>query len=170
MSSPPAGSPDAVYALIVEVRRLFHRLANATDALHADLGVSAAQRAVLEALAPIGAISVPTLARRKGVTRQHIQVLSNQLEAAGLVQARPNPDHHRSPLLELSPDGKRAFETIRAREGRVLAAVGARLGRRPLGEVLAVLRDLGDLVEELAPREPRSAGRTARVRGHHRRR
>jgi DNA-binding MarR family transcriptional regulator len=165
-------SPDAIYAIIVEVRRLFHRLASATDALHSDLGVSAAQRAVLEALASAGATTVPALARRKGVTRQHIQVLANQLVAAGLVQARPNPDHQRSSLLELSAAGQRAFGTIRARERRILAAVGTRLGRRPLGEVLTVLRDLGDLVEQLAPPHPEAGGpgqaRPARSRARRR--
>jgi len=150
-SSRTTASPEALYTVIVEVRRLFHRLANATDALHSDLGVSAAQRAVLEALAAGGAITVPALARRKGVTRQHIQALANQLEAAGLVQALPNPDHERSSLLDLSAAGQRVFETIRARERRVLGAVGSKLGRRPLDEVLAVLRGLGDLIEELAP-------------------
>ncbi len=167
MSSATNTTQDSVYAIIVEVRRLFHRLANATDALHADLGVSAAQRAVLEALASFGDISVPALARRKGVTRQHIQVLANQLEAAGLVQTRPNPDHQRSPLLQLSPHGTRVFESIRAREERVLGAVRPRLGRRPLAEVVAVLRDLGDLVEELAPGYGRKGtGRMARAGVH----
>jgi DNA-binding MarR family transcriptional regulator len=170
--SSAAPSPDALYAIIVEVRRLFHRLANATDALHFDLGVSAAQRAVLEALASAGATTVPALARRKGVTRQHIQVLANQLRALGLVEDRPNPDHKRSSLLELSAAGRRAFETIRARERRVLTAVGSKLARRSLGEVLAVLSDLGDLVEELAPPHPTAdgAGSGAPGRGRARRR
>jgi DNA-binding MarR family transcriptional regulator len=144
-------SPEAVYAVIFEVRRLFHRLTNTTDALHSDLGVSAAKRAVLEDLATVGKSTVPDLARRKGVTRQHIQVLANELEAAKLVETLPNPAHQRSPLLEVTGSGRRMFETIRARERRILALVASKIGQRDLHEVLAVLRVLGDLAEKFAP-------------------
>jgi DNA-binding MarR family transcriptional regulator len=157
-SSAAAAAPQALYAVIVEVRRLFHRLANVTDALHEDLGITAAQRAVLEALAETGAAAVPDLARRKGVTRQHIQTLANELEAARLLSPRPNPAHQRSPLLEVTEKGQRTFETIRGRERRILEAVALELEGRPVAPTVALLRDLGDLVERLSPRDGQRRG------------
>lgn len=151
-STSPAA---ALYALVLEVRRLFHRLATASDALHADVGISAAQRAVLEALATSGATTVPDLARRKGVTRQHIQVLANALAAAGLVHTRPNPAHQRSSLLELTDAGRRTFEAMRARETKALESASTAIRGRQLGEVLAVLQELGDAVENAARQHAR---------------
>jgi DNA-binding MarR family transcriptional regulator len=157
-----------VYAIVLEVRRLFHRLASASDTLHADVGVSAAQRAVLEALATSGASTVPELARRKGVSRQHVQVLANALAAARLIDARPNPAHLRSPLLELTEAGRQTFEAMRARETPLLVAVASALEGRPLDDVLAVLRELGDAVEDAARRHVPRRGREPRPRRGHR--
>lgn len=146
LSSPRLDAP-ALYEVIREVRRLFHRLANATDRLHADLEVSVAQRALLEALADGGASPVPELARGKGVSRQHVQVLANELLAAGLVEARPNPAHLRSPLLELTAAGRHRFTTMRGREVHLLEAAVARLARPELGRLAGALREIGDAVE-----------------------
>ncbi|HTP27346.1 MAG TPA: MarR family winged helix-turn-helix transcriptional regulator [Anaeromyxobacteraceae bacterium] len=140
---------DALYEVVREVRRLFHRLANCADRLHADLGVSAAQRAVLEALADDGISTVPDLARRKGVTRQHIQVLANQLQSAGLVETHPNPAHQRSSLLALTPAGRRAFDSMRAREERLFASMRRRFKTLQLEQVAQILRDIGDAADDL---------------------
>jgi DNA-binding MarR family transcriptional regulator len=158
LSSRPADA-KALYAVIVEVRRLFHRLAADTDRLHADLRITAAERAVLEALADGGRSTVPDLARRKGVTRQHVQALANQLARAGLVEPLPNPAHRRSPLLELTAAGRRAFGAMRAREDRLLAAVAGRIAAPPLDGVARTLREIGDGVSALVARAPRSRHR-----------
>lgn len=138
----------ALYQVIREVRRLFHRLANATDRLHADIGVTTAQRAILEALADAGRQAVPELARMKGVTRQHVQVIANDLVAAGLVTARPNPAHRTSVLLELSDRGRHTFTTMRSREEKLLGTVVGRLDVTHLKLVAKTLNDLGEAVDE----------------------
>jgi DNA-binding MarR family transcriptional regulator len=153
----PRNRADALYQVIVEVRRLFHRLANATDRLHVDVGVPVAQRAVLETLADDGPSPVPALARRKGVTRQHIQVLANALQEAGLVEAVTNPEHRRSPRLALTPAGRRLFEAMRSREGHFLQGVAHRLGAAPLPVVARALSALGDAVEASLDQPPRPA-------------
>ena len=66
---PPA--PRDLEALIHLIRLAFNRLRARADALHADLGVSAGMRAVLESLAESGAQTVPDMARTKSVSRQH---------------------------------------------------------------------------------------------------
>jgi DNA-binding MarR family transcriptional regulator len=162
MTSYTSSAAEPLYQVIVEVRRLFHRLASATDRLHADRAVPVAQRAVLEALADDGPSTVPALARRKGVTRQHVQVLANALQEAGLVEAVANPAHRRSPRLALTPAGLRLFEAMRSREGRFLEGVAARLGTPPLPMVARSLRALGDAVEASLDQPPRPT----RARGH----
>lgn len=117
----------ALGSLIVETRRLFHRLAAAADDAHRDLEVTASQRAVLETLKLKGPSTVPQIARDKGVSRQHIQTLVNGLLEACLLRTRPNPAHQRSSLVELTPAGERAFATIERREARILSALAAEL-------------------------------------------
>ncbi|RMF19175.1 MAG: MarR family transcriptional regulator [Candidatus Dadabacteria bacterium] len=102
--------------LINQVRLLFHQAVSTGNQLHRDAGISMSMRAVLEQLAQYGATSVPDMARRRNVTRQHIQQIVNDLLEAGLVTQTLNPAHKRSHLIAMTPDGERLFENMRERE------------------------------------------------------
>lgn len=160
----PSSRTDALRTVIDATRHLFHRLANAADAAHADLGVTASQRAVLEALARDGAQSVPQIARAKGVSRQHIQMIVNSLSAAGLVDARDNPAHQRSPLLVLTPDGERCFRDIGNREQEILTELAQSFRLGDLEVAAETLRKASDLVDEgrriARPRKAKQRSRT----------
>jgi DNA-binding MarR family transcriptional regulator len=122
MATGRAPDEPAFDALGREVRRLFHQLRASAEAIHEEQGsLPIAQRAVLESLHRDGAATVPALARARPVSRQHIQALVNALREAGLVETRPNPAHRRSPLVALTPAGRRRFLAMRARERRALA-------------------------------------------------
>jgi DNA-binding MarR family transcriptional regulator len=114
-----------LYQVIWQTRRLFQRLAATADALHADLDLSAGQRALLEFLEGREPQTVPAIARERSVSRQHIQALVNQLLERGLVKARGNPRHRRSVLIERTRAGRAVFKTVREREARGLAAMAA---------------------------------------------
>lgn len=137
-----------LYGLIVQVRSLFHGLARAADRLHADAGVTAAQRGVLELLADRGPATVSTMARRKQVTRQHIQGLVNRLLDGGLVETSENPAHRRSPLIGLTAEGRRAFTAVRKREGKLLRSLARELSEHDFGAVAHTLRTLGTCLDE----------------------
>jgi DNA-binding MarR family transcriptional regulator len=138
--------------LIAATRRAFQALKATGDALHADLGVSASLRAVLEHLEAHGPVTVPDMARAKKVTRQHIQQLVDAGIGAGLAEARPNPAHRRSPLIALTPKGAEVFAEIRKRERKALAALSAELGPDFNGRDAAIaIAALDRLVGALAP-------------------
>ena len=61
------------------------------------------------------ALSVPRAARRLGVSRQGVQRIANALVDDGLAELRPNPDHRSSPLLTLTPSGRRTLDRITTR-------------------------------------------------------
>ncbi len=126
-NNPKPSNPETLYRLIVEVRGAFHDLAEYADALHADLGVTAASRAVMEYVADRGPDTVPNIARVKKVSRQHIQQLADGLVASGLAQWQDNPQHKRSRLLQLSPKGHDRFAEIRRREAVALSALAGQL-------------------------------------------
>ena len=149
-------STDAneVVALTREVRACFNRLRTLADALHRKLGVTAAMRAVMEALFEGGEQTVPAIARGKSVSRQHIQVLVNDLVAAGLAATRGNPADRRSPLVALTRKGQSVFARMREREKSVLAQMARALKARDVVAAVATLEALhGWLDSKLAKGE-----------------
>jgi DNA-binding MarR family transcriptional regulator len=128
--------------LLRDVRRLFNQLRSLADALHADVGVTASMRAVLETLSLEGAASVPQMARQRAVTRQHIQALVDRLAEAGLVEARPNPAHKKSPLVALTSQGEAVFRAMREREGEFGQRISARLSGADVAAGASVIQKL----------------------------
>jgi len=107
---------DAAYHVTWLVRRLFRAMGERADEYLKESGLTAADRAVLEFLYPAHALSVPDIARRYQVSRQHVQVTVNGLLASGLVATRDNPRHRRSPLITLTEAGRERFRVIRESE------------------------------------------------------
>ena len=107
---------DDAYQIVWLVRRLFRALAHrSTDSLQ-DLGISAADRAVLEFLYPNEKLSVPEIAERYQVSRQHVQTTVNVLVNGKFVGKEVNPRHRRSPLLSLTARGRTLFKKIKVRD------------------------------------------------------
>jgi DNA-binding MarR family transcriptional regulator len=102
------------------IRRLFRAMAEKADAYLGDSDLTAADRAVLEFLYPDTRLSVPDIARRYQVSRQHVQVTVNRLLELRLVRAGNNPRHKRSSLFSLSELGRDAFAEIRGNENLLL--------------------------------------------------
>jgi DNA-binding MarR family transcriptional regulator len=57
-------------------------------------------------------VTVPTVARRLGRTRQSVQRVVDRLVGEGLVVPRPNAGHRRSPLLVLTAAGQAVLTAI----------------------------------------------------------
>ena len=112
-------SNDA-YKVTWLIRRLFRAMAERADAYLRDSGLTVADRAIMEFLYPDVELTVPQIARRYQVSRQHVQVTANRLIEEGLLQAHNNPQHRRSPLLRLSDLGRDTFAEIRHNEGALL--------------------------------------------------
>ena len=107
---------DTAYEITWLVRRLFRAMAAAADNYLAASGLSAADRAVMEFLYPRQELSVPEIARRYNVSRQHVQVTVNALLEKGLLRGIANPQHKRSRLMRLSDLGRDSFDEIRHNE------------------------------------------------------
>lgn len=137
-----------IVALTRAVRDTFNRLKAVTDALHDDLGVTAAMRAVMESLHEEGPMTVPQIASSKGVTRQHIQMLVNGLCEAGLASVNENPAHRRSSLIALTEKGKRVFATMRAREAEIISELATGLDANALETATEILTRLSLRLEE----------------------
>jgi DNA-binding MarR family transcriptional regulator len=133
---------EKMIALTQAVRGVFNRLKALGDQLHGDLEITTAMRAVMETLSASGAMTVPQIAKLKGVTRQHIQLLADALCAAGLAAVRENPAHRRSSLIALTEKGKRAFGKMHAREAPVIDEIAGEFEAQELERAVSVLHRL----------------------------
>jgi DNA-binding MarR family transcriptional regulator len=106
-------------------------------------------RGVMASLAAAGPRTVPELARERAVSRQHIQTLVNELAAASLAEARPNPSHRRSPLIALTGEGQRRLRLAQARKAKLLAGLAPSVS--PV-ELAAAMRLFDRLEREFAAR------------------
>lgn len=116
-----ADNPENLrYQVTWLIRRLFRAMGKAANEYLADSGITAADRAVLEFLYPDLCMSVPDIAARYKVSRQHVQSTVNNLLDKGLVEATSNPRHRRSPLIRLHELGRQTFSEIRHNEARLI--------------------------------------------------
>jgi DNA-binding MarR family transcriptional regulator len=129
--------PDQTYEVTWLIRRLFRAMAARADQYLAEAELTAADRAVMEFLTTSDALSVPEIARRYNVSRQHIQVTVNALLSKGLLRSIDNPKHKRSRLVRLSSLGRDSFAEIRRNETTLIEEVFADIP----DESLAITQD-----------------------------
>lgn len=127
---------------MLETRKLFHALAQASSELNQESGITASMRAVMETLSPSAEMTVPDIAREKKVTRQHIQQIVNELLARSLVESLENPAHKRSPLIRLTQAGVDQFGFIIAREQKLLGTLGSEFDHQQLTVTADTLQSL----------------------------
>ncbi len=114
--------------LIDEVRLLFHTLTHTAEALHRSRAINPSMRAVLEYLGRHGDSPVPRIAEARRVSRQHIQVIVNDLVESGLVELCTNPAHRRSKLATLTQLGGQTLADMLADEHDLFAGMEAATG------------------------------------------
>lgn len=145
-------SVEALGRFVTEIGRAQAQLAADEDELLDDLGVSAAKRRVMEALAAApGPKTVAQLSRILGSPRQGVQRLADALVGSGHLACLPNPDHQRAKLVTLTDRGGAVVDEARRRK----AAHARRLARGLSAEWLEIGTELARLI---ASRSAKAAG------------
>ena len=139
---------DSAYEIVWLLRRLFRSMAELADRYLVNDNLSAADRAVMEFLYPGEKLSVPAIAARYQVSRQHVQVTVNRLLSKGLVRSEQNPQHKRSPLMRLSDLGRKTFGEIRENEQELLQQIFKDLGANDIETTRQTLGALLERVEQ----------------------
>lgn len=134
------------YQVVWLIRRLFRALAQKSNENLEGLGISAADRAVMEFLYPAKTLAVPEIAEQYKVARQHVQVTVNSLLEKGLVTTRENPRHKRSPLIMLSAKGRRLFAMVLRKDEETIELLFSRISG---DEVKITRQTLQFLLDEL---------------------
>jgi DNA-binding MarR family transcriptional regulator len=89
-----------------------------------------------------GALTVPQIARRLGVSRQNEQRVVGDLVDAGLAELIPNPDHKTSPLARLTADGEQALRSINRAAEESHAAILTKFSPAQVAQLRTLLREL----------------------------
>ena len=104
-------------------------------------------------------LTVPQVARRLGVSRQHILRLTNDMVAEGLVELVPNPDHQTSPLVHLTADGRATLQAINDAARSNNEAVEREFSAENIGQLRILLRRFTEVVKASADAVPDPPGR-----------
>lgn len=130
------------YQITWLIRRIFRAMSHKADKYLESLGISTAERAVLEFLNPNNRLSVPQIADQYHVTRQHVQATVNSLRERGLVSLEENPRHARSPLVALSDKGRELFAEISIRDEAAINAMFRNVSERKCSRTRKTLESL----------------------------
>ena len=139
---------DALYRVIWRTRRLFQTLRSVSDVVLEDSGINASQRAVLEFLHQEAPQTVPRIASKRSVSRQHIQHVVNELLELDLVEIRLNPAHKRSPFFCLTNKGKTLYSVIRKMEDKLLEDLSDQFGKKELVRTAETLQAIEESLRE----------------------
>ena len=132
--------------VIIEIRKCFNLLKTLSRQLLGDLGINPSMRAVMESLSNGKRMTVPEIAEQKGVTRQHIQNISNALLAKELIETTSNSAHRRSQHLMLTTKGEELFKRVRKIESLPAKRVAAPITLASLSRLHALLLEFNDSI------------------------
>lgn len=102
---------DEAARLVADVLEAAGALRRLGDEIAGTAGQSQARWQVLSVLSE-GDWTVARAARRLGVSRQGVQRVVDLLLEEGLLLVEPNPNHARSPLIRLTPEGRETLDRI----------------------------------------------------------
>ena len=108
---PHTRAGKAFTELVLEIFQFNGRLLAAGDSLSKPLGLTSSRWQVLGAIED-RPLPVAQIARNMGLARQNVQRLANVLEAEGVLEYAPNPDHRRAQLVCLTGRGREAIKAL----------------------------------------------------------
>ena len=134
--------PCPVEALVWEIRRLFRELSQAADDALEPLGITAAERALMEFLAREAApVSLSEIARKRAVSRQHIHQTLARLDPKWVVRV-PDPTDGRSVVVTLSAAGRVFWKRVRAVDRQLVARLEKQVNHADARAAVDTLRSL----------------------------
>ena len=161
---PPEVDIDLdVEALVDRIHSISRRIRRAMEATLAEYGLSHAEWDVLVQLrlAPPPHVSSPgALAEHCDLSSGGMTSRLDRLEQAGLVRRLPDPDDRRGVVVQLTDEGRDAWDAAASVQGRKEAFFASALTKAELGRLIDLLRKLLLALEDRA-----DASHTARVAG-----
>jgi DNA-binding MarR family transcriptional regulator len=144
-----ADSRNALVALVDEVSRLHGRLRSVFAETRRSVELGDTELMVLTAV--VGADRAPTVSkigRSLGYPRQIVQRAAHALQADGMIDTAPNPDHKRAPLLLPTEKGQKVKRQADVVADRIAANVGDGIDLVATADAARRLRELRKVLED----------------------
>jgi DNA-binding MarR family transcriptional regulator len=133
-----------------QLKRVQQALRNRMDEVLRDLGLTTPQYAALSVLADGSGLSGAELARRSFVTAQTMNGILANLEAAGLIERRPHPEHGRVLQAYLTESGERLVSRAHEEVGDIEELMLSDLASEEHHNLLEMLRVCTNSLENVA--------------------
>jgi DNA-binding MarR family transcriptional regulator len=134
--------------VILAAFRVNGLLIAAGDLLAAEHGLTSARWQALGAIVLAQRpLTVPQIARRMGLTRQSVHTTVNRLLADGMAELAPNADHRRSPLVDLTEQGRTTYQAVDRKQAAWVNQLAAGLTHSDLDTAAGVLGELSTRLE-----------------------
>lgn len=135
--------------IILESTRLNGAMLQAENELTKPFGLTSARWQVMVALVEAEQfLTVPQIARRRGLSRQGVQRIVNDLLKLGLLMQKTNIDHKSAPLISMSEEGQKAMGQINVAKISRANQMSVGLSERALQQTLKVLRSIRERSEK----------------------
>lgn len=150
---------DTFTEIIVEIFRLNGLILGAGDRIAGPVGLTSARGQVLGGVEH-GPMSVASVARHMGLSRQTVQQTANGLEHEGFIEFVDNPHHLRAKLMQLTEKGEEALVYVREQQAIWSNGIGDAHDLEGMRRALETLRGLKGSLEadplETVQRKPRA--------------
>jgi DNA-binding MarR family transcriptional regulator len=145
---------DLLSSAALTVFRLNGQFLGASEEIARPVGLTAARWQVLGAVLrePLPVVGI---ARVMGITRQSVQRVADLLVEQGLAEYQTNPSHRRAKLLQPTAAGYAAIDRLDPTHAKLARRLARELGTDEFRRTVDVLTRLSEVLDVVAPTEPR---------------
>jgi DNA-binding MarR family transcriptional regulator len=147
---------------VIRLRRVILRLARQLNAASVGEGLTPTQASVLSIVANRGPLGLAELTDIEGLNPTMLSRVIGKLDSFGLIRRLRDPDDFRAARVEVTPEGKQAYQRIAAQRAAILSEQVAGLPPGEAAALVAALPALENLAEDLRAAVRRGRGQQTR--------
>ena len=147
---------------IIRLRRVILRLARELNAASVGEGLTPTQASVLGIVTYRGPLGLTELTDIEGLNPTMLSRVVGKLDSFGLIRRLRDPDDFRAARVEVTAEGKQAYQRIAAQRAAILSERVADLPPDQADALVIALPALEHLAEDLGAAVRRSRGQQAR--------
>ena len=106
---------------VIRLRRVVLGLARRLNAASAGERLTPAQASVLAIVVNRGPLGLAELTEIEGLNPTMLSRVVGKLDSSGLVRRRRDPDDYRAALVEVTPNGEKAWQRISAERTKIIS-------------------------------------------------
>ena len=146
---------------VIRLRRTVLRLARQLNAASVGEGLTPTQASVLGIITRRGPLGLTELSEIEGLNPTMLSRVVGKLDSFGLIRRLRDPDDFRAARVEVTPEGRQAYQRIAAERAAILSERLAGLPPDQEAALVAALPALENLAEDLRAAVRRGRGERA---------